>query len=174
MSIIFVWVFAPLVIFFFWWRSMPTHMGLLTFWLGGLLLLACWVDWWSWAQTMRLLAGKEALPPFFQTMSVVKTLGIVLAVLGMSAIRTANGFWDTNWARDVAWVENPTGRQIADYLLDRTSKILLSKAELRETKTVEQPKDWLDRAEAERQYRAEWSERENLPFRDLFDAIARF
>ncbi|MET0576066.1 MAG: hypothetical protein ABWZ83_09400 [Mesorhizobium sp.] len=107
-------------------------------------------------------------------MSVVKTLGIALAVLGLSAIRTANGFWDTNWARDVAWVENPTGRQIADYLLDRTSKILLSKAELRETKIVEQPKDWLDRAEAERQYRAEWSERENLPFHDLFVAIARF
>ena len=50
MSIIFVWVFAPLVIFFFWWRSMPTHMGLLTFWLGGLLLLACWVDWRSWGR----------------------------------------------------------------------------------------------------------------------------
>jgi hypothetical protein len=173
MSIIFVWVFAPLVISFFWWRSMPTHMGLLTFWLGGLLLLACWVDWWSRAQTMRLLAGKEALPPFFQTMSVVKTLGIALP------------FWECRrYARQtdsgtrigqgmLHGVENPTGRQIADYLFDRTSKILLSK-ELRETKTVEQPKDWLDRAEAERQYRAEWSERENLPFRDLFDAIARF
>ncbi len=58
-----VWLFGLVVIFAFWWRSMPAHIDWMSVLLGWLFAFALWAGWRSWRRASRLLAGHQTPPP---------------------------------------------------------------------------------------------------------------
>ena len=172
MSIALVWLFGPVVLAFFWWRSMPAHIELMTIAIGLLFSFALWVGWHSGRQARRLLASQPILSPYPSMISLVPFLLIAFVLSAVSRLGTGGGSWPEGRCYEVSLEDATDILPAFRHAFNCTARDLVVEANLADARLVEQPKDWQSRAEAEREFRALWAQREGLAFRDPFDVIA--
>jgi uncharacterized protein YjbI with pentapeptide repeats len=143
-----VWVFGLVVIFWFWWRSMPAHQPVLTGFIGVVLAGTLWVFCMSVAAAFAHLAEIDAKwrwKPFFTV--------TLFAVLGLTVVRT----WIDPWGGSVR--EEVLGYKIVGQKRKTDSPIEFLRpvrADLRETVFTEKPNDWSGREIAKTEFRVRW------------------
>jgi uncharacterized protein YjbI with pentapeptide repeats len=214
MTIMFVWLIGPLVLFYFWWRSMPAHIWYLSLITGWLFMLSCWICYRSarradtllassllrrsWrtiplvqsshkpeaAEAQKETAASDAPPsPSNQTvrhdwnvLPIPKfplwiTIAAAFVFAGVSAVRTGTAFCSVeNEERASANISPIAGRICRGFV--GLPWPIMAVADLSELRIVEQPKNWKDRDEAERDFRADWAKREGVPYSNPFPTLA--
>jgi uncharacterized protein YjbI with pentapeptide repeats len=171
MSVFFVWSFGPVVIFFFWWRSMPAHIDWITVVLASLFSFSLWTGWRSWHQAARLLGGKAPLPPTPSLKSGSALLGSIIILVTASLVATGSSWWPAQLIQKARSEDVKDTKSAVHFLLDWPAQNLLVRADLVEASVVERPTGWLDRDEAEKVSRAEWAKREEIHYKESFGYI---
>lgn len=117
-TLLLAWAFGPIVSAYFWWRSMPAHIGLLTLWLGVLFTLALYVLFSSaWVARQEMKGGPSPRPK--KKLWLLAILLLPATVLPISWWSTINGY-DNRWLHsanlfDTHITERPANWQPLEY-----------------------------------------------------------
>lgn len=147
MSVGLVWIFGLVILGYFWWRSMPAHMDIMTGWIGLLFTFALWAGWRSWWNATRLLVGLPSSEVLSGTRKIylkrIRTFaifsGLTVAIWAASMAATASKWWPQALAR-----------------------IGPVKADLVEAQLSQLPTDWRPRDQAEQLFRAAWAKNRGI------------
>ena len=145
-----VWVFGLVVIFWFWWRSMPAHEPLLTGFIGAVLAGTLWV----FCTGIDAAAGHLSDKKTGWRWKLVFVL-LSIAIIGLTVVRT----WTDLWVDDVAYrrfssnycySSDEAASHCNDrFFLIRRQFLRAASANLNEVVFTEKPKDWVGREIAE-------------------------
>ncbi|MEO1293191.1 MAG: pentapeptide repeat-containing protein, partial [Pseudomonadota bacterium] len=142
------WCAAPLVLGWFWWRSMPKHDEVLTLTLAACLAVTVWIGWRSLSVAKRMLQ-RRPIGFGIGASAVVLLLAGVLALV--SVIRTEG-------LPDALTLSAPSRA------LERAP--WLAPTDLRGAVFADRPADWTDYRSAEAAYQGLWAERQRTIFAD--------
>ena len=163
-SVSLVWLFGLAVIAWFWWRSMPAHNPLLTFWLGAVLAMTLWVFFKSIDGSLSSLSGRarpENWKPFF--------LVVLAAIVVLTTVRTWIDPWAGKERGNVFIAYQCTDEEAAegkDYCWSnhdiRIDFLRPARADLREVVFTKKPDDWQGKAIAEAEFRLRWCKEQSM------------
>ncbi|MCI4661536.1 MAG: pentapeptide repeat-containing protein [Neomegalonema sp.] len=142
------WWASPLVLLWFWSRSMPKHDEWLTIALGACMITSLWIGWRSYRVAASLLKDRPVHPA---------TGSLLLAALAMIAVSAIS------WIRTEGAPDQPPAlAQIGDKWLAPTN---LASAVL-----ADRPENWTDYELAETQFEGIWAQRQRTIYKDaVFD-----
>jgi uncharacterized protein YjbI with pentapeptide repeats len=152
-----VWLFGPLVIAWFWWRSMPAHDPWLTGFVGLVLASCLWVSLKSAAKALECLSKRPA-PMRWKPLYGIAVL--IIALLGVA--RTWLDIWEGQPRQSLIWPVICGSSQenswpcFSDERNFRLEFFRPARADLREAKLVEIPKDWSSYYVALADFRGKW------------------
>jgi uncharacterized protein YjbI with pentapeptide repeats len=142
-----VWVFGLVVIFWFWWRSMPKHDP----WLTGFLGLLLTGTFWVFCASLSAVLGHLADGRWIVRWKPVFALSFLL-IGALTTTRT----WIDPWAgMPRNFLYDDFDNMNFDYF--RRPEILRpARANLSEVVFTEKPKDWQGKIIAETEFRMRW------------------
>ena len=160
-----VWLFGLVVIFWFWWRSMPAHELYLTGWLGLVLAATLGVFLQSALGSLRWLAASDWSPKWRLVYSV-----FLICIIGLTIVRSSWDPWAGEPRRNLIAPEKCTmeeigaGEEIAsgDIFWCRLNfRALLdplrpARANLQGVVFTRKPEGWLGKEIEKAEYRAKW------------------
>jgi uncharacterized protein YjbI with pentapeptide repeats len=148
-----VWVFGLVVIFWFWWRSMPAHEPLLTGFIGVVLAGTLWVFCVSLVGAFSNLAERQATR---------RWKDVFVSALMLIAIFTTVRTWIDPWQDLPRFQAFAIGPQ-AESWLRALESYRPARANLREVVFTEKPKDWQGKEIAETEFRVRWCKERGEP-----------
>lgn len=152
-----VWLAAPGLLAFAWWRSMPAHMPELTAQLGAMLLLSSYATLDSLRRLAVRVRPRDERAP--RRRAIRRAAGIVTALAVCVAVAAVAG---------LSWTRTLGGEVIRpeDAATDRGALarlLALAPIDLRETELVPVPDDWRDWDAGRNAFRAVWCARSDVP-----------
>ncbi|MEM9642567.1 MAG: hypothetical protein AAGA19_13820, partial [Pseudomonadota bacterium] len=88
------WIGGPLVMFGFWYTSMPAHMVGLTIWLGILFAITLWTACASLAALRRNMLAKHQGTTWHPSLQLMAVVCLSLPIVLASDLRTRKDLWD--------------------------------------------------------------------------------
>lgn len=144
-TVLFLWISGPAVLFLFWWRSFPPHDALLSIWTGFLFCLSLFSGFASFSSFMRWIKGGSVSKKVsqiwkdFYSVTRFAVVAILIGTIAFSVLRSGSVlkapqivFGDTILAK-TGWLTFG-GEVIPAY-----------SANLYRTELVERPQNWLPR-----------------------------
>jgi uncharacterized protein YjbI with pentapeptide repeats len=141
-AFLFLWLAAPMVLIFFWYRSFPVHEVWLTVWAGSIVSLSIlggsfsWVLWWQ----VITVGNEKGYDRFVRRF--VKPMAFIWA-------SAAFLFMLEGWAKTTGGIDRDSLRVGGEEHIYRAQ---LYRAEL-----VERPRDWKSREEAWGEFKAKFA-----------------
>ncbi len=158
-----VWLFGLVVIFWFWWRSMPAHELYLTGWLGLVLAATLGVFLQSALGSLRWLAASDWSSDWSPKGRLVYPV-FLICIIGLTIVRSSWDPWAGEPRRNLIAPEKCTMEAIAsgDIFWCRLNfRALLdplrpASANLRGVVFTRKPEGWLGKNIEKAEYRAKW------------------
>lgn len=138
-TLLLVWVAAPLVLLAFWWRSMPAHVPVMTGLIGLVAIASGYAgatSWWT--ATRRLRHRRDDPNPWSPRWRIAAGAVLAAGLMALGWLRTEGG-------------------GIGGRLFD------LAAADLVGVELVPRPADWLSPETGRARFRATWCSRNGLP-----------
>lgn len=140
------WIGGPLVMFGFWYVSMPAHMLGLTIWLGILFAITLWTACVSLAALRRNMLEEPEGTPWHQSVQLMAVVCLSLPIILVSDLRTRTDLWD-----DLKRPDDYTS-----FLSHPKHWFRPVPAELSQVALTELPSDYLNRSAAQEVFFLSW------------------